>query len=90
MKDENADPLAPVFDAEKLAKENAELRAKLDAMTKPAPARKLSPSEKRAEVELKYARECRRETPNKTRSGIKIPVRGSGNCADYGTNGREA
>lgn len=82
------DPLAVVFDADALAKENAALKAELAALKAPAPVRPLSRSEQKAALELKYARECRQETPNLTRSGLKIPVRGSANCADHSSAGK--
>ena len=92
------DPLAKIFDVDeviRLRKENEELRARLA----PVPAAPLSAHQKKQATEARYAHESRRETANVTRGGIKfpepgmcplrIPARGSGNCADYGTKGRE-
>lgn len=89
----NEEPEKVVFSLEEMASVLAELKAtkeKLAVATAPPPVRPKSKSEQKAELELKYARECRRETPNLTRGGIKLPVKGSGSCADHGTNGKES
>lgn len=58
------------------------------AKTAPAPVKKTR-QQIRRENEAKYAQVCRQETPLAARSGQKLAARGSGNCADHKTNGRE-